>query len=155
MKTIEKIEGGVSLLEALKKQSEVRFSFTIDAVEADKNGKKIAVLLLDTPIDRVRGTQKIDVNGLPTQLVVRDVQEVKVHEDQMDDEGFSFDLEEGTGVYVGSNLLLDVAKGSGDVWLVKTPFSVSVSNFRAARNMERNAGLQQKLGLIQAGAAAN
>lgn len=127
----------INLKAKLMQLSHLELFFTDLTASKDRDGKSIAILQLETPIPLVRGSQEVEWNGKNRPIVAKDVVEVKVHEEDMND-GFEFDEENGTnaGKYSGSDLVLDVAK-NGTVWMKRTTFASSANTMRAGFRNER------------------
>lgn len=118
----------INLLAKLKRLSYKELMFTGITAQKDRDGKMIAILQLEEPIQLVRGTQEVEWNGRMQAITAKDVLEIKVHEEDMNDD-FHFSEETDTGSYKGSDLTLDVAK-NGTVWMKKTTFAAGAGNFR-------------------------
>lgn len=140
----------MTLLAKLKALATLDLVFSSITPAKDKDGKNIAILRLENPIPEVRGTQEIDYNGQRHAVVATDVMEVKVHEDNMNDDFEAH--EDGTVTYKGDKLILDVAKSTKQVWLVAQSFASSGNKMRSDNRNERLAKL---LGLDAANPAAN
>ncbi len=125
----------LSLLAKLALLSVLEFKFTDLTATKDKDGNVIAILQLDEPIPLVRGSQEVLFNGARVPMTRKDVTEIKIHENDMNDD---FEFEEGTnaGSYKGSDLILDVSKSSGQVWLRKTTFAQSGQEFGNKQKQE-------------------
>lgn len=110
-----------------------------------ESGEKVAILHLKQPLASVTGSQSIidDASGETVRIEAYDVEAVKIHESDMEDDGFNMN-EDGSGTYKG-DLRLDVAKGSGDVWLKATSFAASAREMRKANRTERQGGLLSKI----------
>lgn len=123
---------GTSLKQVLLmgKRTEFKFShFEQDFSESD--GSRIAVLHLETPIPVVTGSQSITDGVSSERVVAYDVTSVKVHESDMDDSIVVND--DGISGSVSSDMRLDVAKRSGDVWLTATSFAKASRDMREDR----------------------
>jgi len=129
----------INLKEKLKRLSHKEFVFTNLTPSKDKDGNSIAILQLETPIPLVRGTQEVEWNGRMRPITAQDVNEIKVHEEDMNDD-FKFDDVSDGGTYSGSELILDVSKG-GVVWLRKVSLATSANNFRGVQRNARMAKL--------------
>ena len=140
----------MSLLAKLKAMATLNLVFTSLTSAKDQEGKLIAILKLEDPIFEIRGSQELEYEGLKRPLIAYDVQEVKVHESNMD-EGFEVD-EDGTVTYTGDGLVLDVAKSTKQVWLVKETFASSGNKLRTNLRQER---IGKILGLDAVNPAAN
>lgn len=143
----------ISLKEKLVAVSTLSIDFTNMTVTKAVDGSNVVILKVDpeTPINYVRGSQDLDTPGGKVALEAYDVQEVKVHENDMID-GLEWDDETDTGSYKGSDLVLDVAKRTGDVWLRQTSFAQSGSEMR---NTARNNGLNTIINKMKAAKEAN
>lgn len=144
----------ISLKEKLAKLSLVELFFTGITQTKTQGGEMVAVLQLDQPIDHVRGSQEVDFNGRRQPVVASDVTEIKVHENDFNDD-FQWDEDTNTGSYKGSALVLDVAK-TGQVWLRSTSFAASGNEFRTKQRNDRLALLfkTEAPGSANAGGAA-
>lgn len=123
---------GTSLKQVLLmgKRTEFKFShFEQDFSESD--GSRIAVLHLESPIPVVTGSQTITDGVHSEKVVAYDVTTVKVHESDMDDSIMVND--DGISGSVSSDMRLDVAKRSGDVWLTATSFAKASREMREDR----------------------
>lgn len=127
----------INLKQKLAKLSHKEFVFVNITATKDKDGNAIAILQLETPIGNVRGTQEVEWNGRMRPITAQDVTEIKVHEQDMNDD-FKFDDVSDGGTYSGSDLILDVSKG-GVVWLRKTTLASSANAFRGQQRNERMA----------------
>lgn len=132
----------IGLLAKLDALSMLIFGFTDVTKTKDRDGNAIAILQLAEPIPLVRGSQEVEYNGTRHPVTAKDVKEIKIHENDFN-ENFSFDTETNTGEYKGSELILDVSK-NGQVWLRKTSFAQSGSEFRNTATQVR---LGKMLGL--------
>lgn len=147
---VTKTEGGgaptttpkksMGLLAKLEQIGTIELFFDDILVQKDRDGKKIAILHLQTPIPHVRGTQEMEYQGVTRAITARDVQEVKCHQEDMDVDGFEFDENGNSGRFKGDGLMLDVSQ-QGQVWMKKTPFSVSSRAFRTTARTTRLAKL--------------
>lgn len=124
--------------------------------EPREDGSRTAILTLKKPIEQVTGSQSItDVESATSEKVrAYDVMEVKVSEDNQDDDGFDLDEVTGAGTYKG-NLRLDVAKSSNDVWLVSTTFAAFGRAKRTENQNNRATGMLAKMSERRAIALAN
>jgi len=112
------------------KRTEFKFThFEQDFSESD--GSRIAVLHLESPIPTVTGSQTITDGITSEKVVAYDVTTVKVHETDMDDSIIVND--DGISGSVSSDMRLDVAKRSGDVWLTATSFAKASREMREDR----------------------
>ena len=83
-------------------------------------GETVLVLGLKTPIAHVIGSQSINDEGANVRVKVEsfDVEEVRIHEQTFGAAEDAFDIkEDGTGTCKSDDLMLDVAKSTGEVWL--------------------------------------
>lgn len=140
----------MSLLAKLKAMATLNLVFSTITPSKDQEGKMIAILKLEEPIFEVRGSQELEYENVKRPLIAYDVQEVKVHESNMG-EGFEVD-DDGTVTYNGDGLVLDVAKSTKQVWLVKETFATSGNKLRTNLRQER---IGKILGLDAANPAAN
>lgn len=122
--------------------------FLVTRVELDvaSGGQKIATLFLHAPIPQVQGSQMVKdpVSNETARVIAYDVEYVKIAEDDFDAEGIDID-ESGQGLVKTNELSLDVAKGSGEVWLKREKFSAFARGQRQNRADERSAGLMSKI----------
>lgn len=125
----------MSLLAKIKALATLNLVFNNLTSTKDQDGKVIAILKLEQPIGQVRGSQELDYEGQKRPLIAYDVMEVKVHESNME-EGFEVD-DDGTVTYKGDGLVLDVAKSTKQVWLVKETFASSGNKMRTNLRNER------------------
>lgn len=127
-----------------KKQTELVIQ-SVEMTFTETSNEKIAILHLATPLAVVTGSQTItDTDTDQTERVfAEDVVSVKVHENEIEDEGFEMN-EDGTGTYSG-NLRLDVAKSSNEVWLRAESFAASARAYRAENRNKRNSGMLSKI----------
>lgn len=134
---------GLSLLAKIQAVTNLSLKFIGVTPQKDTDGKFIAILTLANPIPLVRGSQEVDYKGKRTGVNATDVKEVKVHQEDFENNpDFVFDEDTDTGEYNGSSLMLDVAK-SGQVWLKSTSFA---SSGRQYRTTARNERLEKLLG---------
>lgn len=126
----------ISLREKLAAITMLALEFTGINVQKDKDGKDIAILTLAEPIPYVRGSQEVVYEGQTYPVTASDVTEIKVHEDDFN-EDFSFDDGSDTGSYKGSELTLDVAKSTKSVWLRKNSFASAGNEMRSKFRNER------------------
>lgn len=133
-----------------RKQSNLEIAST-DVIYTE-GGEKIAILHLATPIGHVLGSQTIEVDGVVEKVEEWDVTTVKVHQNEQDDEGFSYN-EDGSGTYKG-DLRLDVAKSSGEVWLRAETFAASARAMRNENTAKRNGGTVGRIQQRRLAAAA-
>ena len=111
----------IKFLDHLVALSTVHLFFEGVTLQKDRDGKTVAIFQLETPIPTVRSSQEHEFNGQRRAIVLNDVTEVKVHEENMNDD-FTWDPDTNTGEYKGTDLQLDVSK-KGQTWLVKTSFA--------------------------------
>ena len=140
----------MKLIEALKAVKQSSFKFVRFTKQYDSNNNMIAVLELEEPIPFVSGSQNITVGDITEKLDAYDVMVVKVHQDDMDNEGITVN-DDGSGE-VSCDLRLDVTK-SGEVWLKTKSFAVSGREFGNSRRNEQQQSVVEKLRLAKAAAA--
>lgn len=129
----------ITLLQKLRAMATLTFVFSNVTSARDQDGKQIAILTLGEPIPTVRGSQEIDFDGQRHPVVAHDVTEIKVHEDNMNDD-FVVN-EDGTVTYEGDSLILDVAKSTRQVWLVGESYASLGNKMRQVSRNERIAKL--------------
>ena len=142
----------LSLLDAVKKLGTIKFDFEVvgkETTQPDKEGKTkdVIILKLFTPIPYVRGTNKIPMpDGTFRNLEANDVTEIKVLDDNAKSESFDMVVtdDEITGTYEGSDLMLDISKSQGDVWLTKESFASLGNSMRNNMRNDRLAKLQAR-----------
>jgi hypothetical protein len=136
-----------------KKQSNLEIA-SVEMTFTETTGEKIAILHLSTPLGIVTGSQSITDEDTNTteRVVAYDVDSIKVHESDIDDEGFDM-LDNGSGKYSG-NLRLDVAKSSGEVWLRSESFAAGARAFRTENRNKRNGGMVARIAERRAQAQA-
>lgn len=149
------VKGRISLLEALKKISKVKFDFQLvghETTAPDKEGKtmKVLVMKLFNEIPYVRGSQKIPMeDGSLRSLELTNVSEVKIIETDADNAGFDMVVDEETGevtgTYEGSDLVLDISKSNMDVWLRNGTFASSGKAIRATNVANRLQAVRDRL----------
>ena len=130
----------LSLLEKVQKINFKHFEFVGMRTTKGQDGKITAILELAEPIAQVKGSQRYEMGGNTGYYSATDVTEVRVHEDNFVD-GFEFDEDGDGGEYKGEELQLDVAKRTGEVWLVKIPFAQAANTFRSANRNDRTASI--------------
>jgi hypothetical protein len=130
----------VNLLQKIAAIATLNLEFVGLDFAKSREGQLIGILQLAEPKEYVRGSQEVEHEGKRTPIVATDVFEVKIHEKDMEDEGFEFDTESDTGTYNGKKLQLDVSKG-GTVWLTSTPFSAAATEFKNANRNKKTADL--------------
>lgn len=119
----------ISLLSKIQALALIHLEFVgISSVKTREN-QQIAILQLAQPIDMVRGSQEVNLDGVMHPIVARDVVEVKVHENDMTDD-FSWDEDSNSGEYHGSDLVMDVDQ-KGVTWLRKQTFAAGGQEYRA------------------------
>jgi hypothetical protein len=128
---------------AVAKVGGIDIQFDIISVEPTQTeGVELATLELYDPIEKILGSQKVMDNGVPTELIKYDTQFLKLSSNDWDVEGFEFEQdEEGnitSGRYKGNKLRFDIAKSSGDAWLVSKPFSMLGQEMRNKNQTERS-----------------
>jgi hypothetical protein len=123
---------GTSLKQVLLMGKRTEFKFThFEQDFSESDGSRIAVLHLESPIPTVTGSQTITDGITSEKVVAYDVTTVKVHETDMDDSIIVND--DGISGSVSSDMRLDVAKRSGDVWLTATSFAKASREMREDR----------------------
>jgi len=128
----------VALFKKIKDLSLVSFDFTMITPQTTSDGTKVAILELAEPMDKVRGSQTVELDGEVYPVTAENVVEIKVHQDAFEDnENFTWDDETQMGHYEGEDLVLDVAKRDRSVWLTTKPFSASANEFRQNAQKER------------------
>lgn len=130
----------MSLLDKVKKINFKHFRFVGIRTTKGTDGKITAILELEEPLAQVKGSQRYEVGGNSGYYSASDVTEVRVHEENFVD-GFEFEEDGDGGEYKGEELQLDVAKRTGEVWLVKTPFAQAANTFRSNNRNERTANV--------------
>lgn len=96
------------------------------------DGKMIAVFALKEPIAEVKGSL---ITVWPQETVaisVTDVNEIRIHEDNFDQIEYDTD----TKMIFCYGLMLDVARRTGQVWLVKKSFTDASNEWRNKRRTE-------------------
>ena len=128
----------IKLLEKIEAAKTVTLTFTEFLTQKTSDGTdNVVVLILAEPIEYVRGSQNVPLmDGTTERMVAANVTEVSVLESDID-ENFDWDEEMGIGTYKGKDMVLDVAKRNGGVWLRDTPFNVSAGQFRTKARSER------------------
>lgn len=129
----------ISLKEKISMLSLLMFNFVDLQVTQAKDGSKVVILQLETPIPHVRGSQEVEYKGKRVAIPATDVTEIKIHEDDINDD-FEFDRETNYGSYKGDKLVLDVSK-QGQVWLRSTTFAASGNEYRSTLANDRLAKL--------------
>lgn len=149
----------VGLLDALDYASKVEFDFDILKVEKSQADPKVSIVTmqLHDPIATVVGSQKIpDENGVMVDMVLDDVDIVKVAGEDLADAGFKVKVDPETkkvvaGRYEGSNLQFDIAKSTGEVWLVSESYASRGRAMRTENRAKRTQGLAARMGARRAG----
>lgn len=126
----------ISLLEKLKNATLLELLFTGLTVNKTAQGENFAILQLADPIESVRGSQEVDIDGVTYPVMARDVTEIKIMESDID-ETFQWDTDTDTGSYKGSDLILDVAKSTGQVWLRSESFAAGGRALRSTNQKSR------------------
>lgn len=126
-----------------KDKAMVEFEFErleLGITEAD--GSKYAILYLKEPIAEVTGSQTISdsATGDTERVAAWDVDKVQIAERNFDADGIEIN-EDGTGIVKTNSLRLDVAKGSGDVWLTDVSFAQFGRLKRQENQQTRNGGM--------------
>src|SRR6478736_1972789 len=136
-----------------KKQSELDIA-SVEVQFSEQNNDRIAILHLATPLAVVTGSQIItdDGTGAAERVQAFDVEQVKVHETDLEDAGFEMDAD-GSGLYSG-DLRLDVSKRTGEVWLRSESFASSARTMRNENTNKRSSGMLEKIKARRAGATA-
>lgn len=132
----------ISLKQALENRKSAEFAFGSFTHTYDKDGKKIVVMALTEAIAHVIGSQKISDGTVTENLDAYDVTEVRVHENDMND-----DIqvnEDGSGDVSSTTLRLDVTK-SGEVWLRTKTFAQAGNELRAERTGNQQKSILEKL----------
>lgn len=115
----------------------VGFTTTKTRENTDGVSETIIHLELETPIERVVGSQTVDLDGQGNvRLSASNVMEVSVSESDViacGEDAFQWDEEESIGTFNSKDLVLDVAKRNAAVWLKTVPFNVQASNYRASQ----------------------
>lgn len=127
---------------AVAKVGGIDIQFDIVSVDPTQTeGVEVATLELYDPIEKILGSQKVMDNGVPTELIKTDTQFLKLSSNDWDVEGFEFEQdEEGnitSGRFRGNKLRLDIAKSTGDAWLVSKPFNLVGQEMRNKNLSER------------------
>ena len=120
-----------ALLDSL---SLVTFEFLKPQITVTGEGDKVVVLPLVTPLENVNGSQRVpDDTGALHTVFAESVREIRVHERdyKAHEDSFEWDDVLEVGTYKGTELMLDVAKRSQDVWLTGTSFASAGNSFRA------------------------
>lgn len=130
----------ISLKEKLAQLAIISFVFTKISWTKTSNGQKLAILTLAEPMEHVRGSQSVDIDGTIVPVTASDVTEIKVIEDDIDD-NFTWDEEAGVGEYAGEDLVLDVAKSDKSVWLKAQTFANSGREYINNQRADRMKGL--------------
>lgn len=128
---------------ANKSQTEFEVIRT-DMEVTESNGEKIAVLHLKKPIPIVQGSMTVsdDTTGASERLEAYDVEVIRIHQRDFDDEGIDI-ADDGTGT-VKTNLRLDVSN-RGDVWLTSKSFNAFRRERAQDRRSDRRSGILSKM----------
>lgn len=134
----------LSAIAASRKATELEFT-GINFIFTEK-GEKIAILQLKNALEKVNGSQSISDEDTGEQVRVSawDVTEIKVNPKSMDDDGFDVDENTLAGTYKG-DLRLDVAKRTGEVWLVSETFNSMGRQMRSDNQKKRQGSLVANL----------
>jgi hypothetical protein len=145
----------LSLVDAVKKMSEVKFDFVVVGTEMtapNEKGEtqKVFICRLFDSIPYVRGSQKIPMkDGSLKNLEKNDVTEIKVLESNAGSANFDMLIDEVSGevsgTYKGSDLLLDISKSQFEVWLTDKTFASLGQGIRNANQASRLSSLQNRL----------
>jgi hypothetical protein len=134
----------MTLLELLSQSKRSEFEFVNIQKDYAEDGSIIATFTLKNPIPEVVGSQSV-TDGVNTERVSAfDVTHIKIHQEDMEDEGISVNPDGKSGV-VKTDMRLDVAKRSGEVWLTSTSLATKSREMRDSRQMSRRDQLMQAI----------
>jgi hypothetical protein len=129
----------MTLQELLSQTKRSEFEFVNIQKDYAEDGSKLAIFTLKTAIPEVTGSQTV-TDGVNTERVSAfDVTSVKMHEEDIAELGENeFTLNaDGKSGKISTDLRLDVAKRSGDVWLKSTSFAASGREMRESKQLSR------------------
>lgn len=142
----------ISIKEKIAMSTLISLVFTGISVTKTSDGQNIITFDLETPRD-VKGSQEVEIDGVMQRVRANDATEVSILEEDLEavSDNFSWDTDMETGEYEGTELILDVAKSNGKVWLKPTTFAVSGRQFGA---QQRSSNFKKMFGSPVAKAAA-
>ncbi len=122
----------ISIKQKIALATMLSYVFTGMSVQKTSDGQNIIVFDLETPID-VKGSQEVEIDGQMVRVRANDATEISILEEDLDNhaDSFSWDTDTDTGSYEGTELIVDVAKTNGKVWLKPTTFAVSGRQYGA------------------------
>ena len=128
----------------LKVSKLTNFTFTGLEQKLDQDGNKYVIVTLDNPIETVTGSQTVVADGETVRVIANDVTQVSIRAEYLEDEGISYDPDTKKGE-VNTDLMLDVAKRSLEVWLTRESFQSFGQKQRSTRTAANNQGLAARI----------
>jgi len=135
------------LLDLMAETKRTEFEFVDLKKDYDSNGKPVAVFTLKEAMVEVEGSQRDQITG--ERINAYDVTQIKMHEEDMqelsDDEFVPDPANPKKAGKLSTDLRLDVAKSTGEVWVKATSFAISGREMRDSRKINRRALLVEAM----------
>jgi hypothetical protein len=135
----------MTLLELLSQSKRTEFKFVnLQKDYAESDGSIVAILTLAEPIQEVTGSQSVTDGVNSERVTAFDVTQVKIHQSEMSDDGITVNPDKKSGT-VSTDLRLDVAKSTGEVWLTSKSFASMGREMRQEKQMTRRESLLDQI----------
>lgn len=135
----------MTLLELLSQSKRTEFKFVnLEKDYAESDGSIVAILTLAEPLTEVTGSQTVTDGVNSEKVTAYDVYKVKIHQSEMADEGITVNPDKKSGT-VSTDMRLDVAKSTGEVWLTSKSFASMGREMRQERQMSRRESLLDQI----------
>ena len=139
----------ISFAQAMRNKNSAKFYFEFagrgEQKQNDGSVLEVSIIRLLSDVPDVLGSQK-DADG--NDMIAYGIETVRVREDVYDDPGFEIIEDEDGNIVSGKyegKLFLDIAKSTGDVWLLRESFASVGRTFLADRRSQNADEVRKKL----------